>query len=115
FPNLPWRRIYSRFTIPPELPISVEHPRYYAGLNKLLQVIPLPEWKLKLEADFVLYNMPYLGPQMARTHYNYVQKTLWGSQMPYNPERQVMDLLTDYYDPYSLADLLGDLYARHSV
>ncbi len=115
YPNLPWRRIFTRFTIPPELSISVEHPRYYDGLNKLLEVIPLRDWKLKLEADFVLYNMAYLGPQMARTHYNYVEKTLWGNQMPYNPKRQVIDLMTNYYDSYSLADILGDLYARNSL
>ncbi|GAB3788649.1 M13 family metallopeptidase [Spirosoma horti] len=115
FPNLPWRQIFNRFAIPHELLISVEHPRYYAGLNKLLVSIPLADWKLKLAADFVLYNMAYLGPQMARTHYNYVQRTLWRSQTPYSPKRQVMDLMTDYYDAYSLADLLGDLYARNSL
>ncbi len=115
FPNLPWRQIFTRFNIPPGLFISVEHPRYYAGLNKLLKEIPLADWKLKLAADYVIYNMAYLGPQMARAHYNYIEKTLWGSQTPYSPQRQVMDLMTNYYDAYSLADLLGDLYARHSL
>lgn len=112
YANLPFSEIFDEFNIDKKLPVYVQHPSYYAGLNQLIYSISLSDWKLKLQADYLLFNAPYLDTQIAKANANFYEQQLKNEQVVFDRQVQVKKLLSNFYWAYNLADVLGDLYAH---
>jgi putative endopeptidase len=112
YPELPFNAIFAEFGLPRNQPFFVWHKSYYAGLNQLLSSISIEDWKLKLQADYLLFNAPYLPTPIASAHTDFYERQLKNEPTAFNRQTQLRELFTNLWASNNLADVLGDLYAH---
>lgn len=102
--GLDWKNILNSLQVKGEDSVLVNNPSFFTEMAKLLQSIPLNNWKVYLKWNVLKSAAPYLSNDFVETNFAFNQ-VLTG-QKEQTPRWQRVSSLTDG----SISDLLGQLY-----
>ncbi len=108
-PGFDWGTYGAALKAPHVEEVIVRQPAYFAALAKLLDEIPLDDWKLKLKWNLLRAGSPYLHKALADENFNFYSKTLNGVPEQRPRWKRGVELVED-----AMGEALGQIYvAKH--
>jgi putative endopeptidase len=104
-PNLGWRELLDQLGVKQDT-VLMGQPEFYKTLSRMLQSVPVPDWKNYLSFHFIDNYAPYLDSRFVNANFD-MNKLLTG-QKELQPRWKRMTALTDA----QLGDAVGELYVR---
>lgn len=79
-PNFSWPDYFAARNLPDVGEINVAQPRFFDGLNKMLQSVPLADWKTYLRWQVLSEAAPRLSSQFVEENFDFFGRTLTGAK-----------------------------------
>src|SRR5258708_4245826 len=79
-PNFDWKGFLTATGAGDVKIINLEQPKFFEEVNKLLESVPLPDWKVYLKWHAVDTRSPFLSKPFVAENFNFYSKTLRGVQ-----------------------------------
>ena len=104
-PNVNWDIYFSTVGIKTPENIVINQPKYYEGLNALLNTITIDEWKVFLKWNLISTAAPYLSSKFVNESFKF-QGTVLAGKKEMKPRYKRAQAATDE----ALGEALGKLY-----
>lgn len=109
YPNWNWPAYFQGLGAPALSSLNVAQPKFFAGLDQLLQEVPPKQIRSYLQWTLLRSCMEYLSEDWAELHFGFYGKTLTGAQSIAPRWRRVVKVIDT-----QMGDALGEKYvARH--
>lgn len=79
-PSFPWKRYLAEVGSPPVESLNVSVPGFVEHLEKLLQSVPIEDWKTYLRWHYVRSAAPFLPKAFVEENFNFYGRTLTGAR-----------------------------------
>lgn len=106
-PNVNWNLYFSSIGIVTPENIVLNQPKYYEGLNTVINSITIPEWKVFLKWNLISTSAPYLSGKFVNESFKF-QGTVLSGKKEMKPRYKRVQSSADE----ALGEALGKLYVE---
>jgi putative endopeptidase len=118
-PKLRWTGYFQNLVDPsqpaPKLPyLIVGQPEFFTHLGKLLQAVPIDDWRTYLRFELLVDTAPYLSAPIEQADFDFYKTTLSGVKQMEPRWKRVLGRINGNLDDQSqhLGEILGQLYVE---